>query len=584
MSEIDSSRNIISNSTEQNSIKKNNAKISYQSQAIKFSVNKVAKKRKLTSSSKKITTNLSVPEKHLKNHVNSRVKRDNDKLDNNLVKATQAGDYDYWLSQEDIADIARLRYQRFQTLVNYDNHFEIIGSFSQLKKIVKRFLERINARIAFSNVSSGTVLTLIIHQPSNHWTSLVIYRERLENHNIGIYLDSNGQILSKDYQNFFSKNNIEIIDLTKYFTQQQDGCNCGLWALENAADINMMLHSQQDHFWALNEIKRPRDRTYFDALRREIAETLVSDLDWRNRHPHYEETSSPEFSSSLSNPSSRTSPESEPENKRFKVLDRKEIFVETFVMSFSHRLAAYHIIAREGKITMEALRAELLAGATGCLLGMAFSQCVVGNCFGALPSIVASTRAISGKLLIKKKSAQRITKCFDGLKGGSLSAILSQVAYSIFSSFEYQFTGITDKGGNRVAMEKLADDAIDRIFNYIKQQKLTGVAMSNELLEKAVLQGPSDLSFEPSLRLLQLKIKGKSLVNDRIESIENVVLIHSSKLFENVGLCAFDTQKQVKKFYVAKKYPEKYGYRRKRSKWRFKRQLIDQIFTGFPHI
>ena len=560
MSKIDSSRNITSNSTGQNSSKKNNAKISYQSLAIKSSDNKVVKKRKLASSSRKIKTNLKIPEKHLKNYINSRVKRANDKLDNNLVKATQAGDYDYWLSQEDIADIARLKYQRFQTLVNYDNHFEIIGSFTQLKNIVKQFKERVSNRIASNSATMGTVLTLIIHQSPNHWATLVIYKEL--NHITGVYLDSKNQGIPNEYQVFFSKNDIGLVDLTRHFTQQQDSCNCGLWALENAADINLMLHKHQDILWAAHEISKPRDKNYFNMLRRELTEILVSDLDWRNRHPNYEEGSTPEQSSSSSDPSSRTSPEEEPAFKRAKFEDRKDIFISALITAFSQRLAACHLIAREGRISTEALRIELLTGMTGALLGGAFSQCVVGNCMGAVPSLVASTRALSGKLLIKKKSAQRITKCFDGVENGRLGFYLSNAALNIFYVYEYQFTHITDKAGLRVAMEKLADDAVDRIMNYIKQQNPNGIYISSELLEKGVLQGRSESFFDPKLKLFQLNSKGKNLINSQFETIESEESISSSKLFENVGLVAIKTQENSNKFYLSKKYPEKYGFRR----------------------
>lgn len=37
--------------------------------------------------------------------------------------------------------------------------------------------------------------------------------------------------MSNEYQIFFSRNNIDIITLTNYFRQQQDGCDDGLWTL-----------------------------------------------------------------------------------------------------------------------------------------------------------------------------------------------------------------------------------------------------------------------------------------------------------------------------------------------------------------
>ncbi len=531
-------------------------------------VNKIVKRNNLVNSSKSIN-------KNLKNHINTRVKRNNDKLNNNLVKATREGDYNYWLSQEDIADIARLKYCMFQTHTNYDSHFEIIGSFTQLKMIVKEFKERTAAKIATNPGTKGTVLTLIIHQPENHWASLVIFRDL--GHITGLYLDSNNQPPSTEYQIFFSKNRMELVDLTRHFIQQQDGCNCGLWALENAADINLMLHKHEDILWASHQISRPRNKLYFDTLRREYAQILFADLDWRNRHPNiYEKDDISPQSSSSSNPSSISSPEDQPAPKRAKIADvftltlddRIEAFSEAFIASFGQRLAACHVMARVGKISQGDLQTELVTGVTGALLGAAVSQCIVGNCMGVIPSLVASTRAISskllitGKLLIKRKTASRITKYFEKVKDEQLGPILKKAAFNIFCSYEYQFIHISDQAGAIVAMEKLADDAVDRIMNFLKQQDPNGLIMSNELLEKGVLQGRSKTFFDPSLKLLQVRIQGKTLINDKFESLQSELPISSSKLFEKVGLIAFNTDEQTNKFYISKKHPPNYGNRR----------------------
>ncbi|TLY48092.1 MAG: hypothetical protein E6K54_03830 [Gammaproteobacteria bacterium] len=569
MMRINSVSNIPPYSTEKKSSNKLNTQSSSQilNKIKNSSAKKIVKRKNLANFSKKFNDDLYRSKefkKYLNNNINARYKRG---LDNNLVAATYKGDYNYWLSQEDIADIGRLKYQGFQTHVNYDSHFEIIGSFTQFKKIVKRFKERACNKAATIPGTRGTVLTLIIHQSENHWVSLVIFRDL--GHITAIYLDSKSQALPKEYQIFLSKNTIELVNLTKHFTQQQDAHNCGLWALENAGDINLMLHNHEDILWAVNQIERKRDKLYFETLRKELAQTLVDDLYWRNRHPNfYAEYTSSDQSTSVSDRSSRTSPEEEPALKRpkfepiFTLNDRLTVFSEAFIANFGQRLAACHVIAREGRISIEALQTELITGITGSLLGIAFSECGAGNCMGVVPSLAASARAISGKLLIKKKSAQRITKCFDGLEKARLSIILTKAAYNIFSSYEYQFIHINDKSGIQVAMEKLADDAVDRIMNFLKQQKPNGLIMSNELLEKGLLQGPSQSFFDPNLKLLQLSVKGKTLINDQLETIDNEISIISSKLFENVGVIAFDTEMQVKKFYISKKYPQKYGNRR----------------------
>src|SRR5436190_10971726 len=179
MMRINSVSNIPPYSTEKKSSNKLNTQSSSQilNKIKNSSAKKIVKRKNLANFSKKFNDDLYRSKefkKYLNNNINARYKRG---LDNNLVAATYKGDYNYWLSQEDIADIGRLKYQGFQTHVNYDSHFEIIGSFTQFKKIVKRFKERACNKAATIPGTRGTVLTLIIHQSENHWVSLVIFRD-----------------------------------------------------------------------------------------------------------------------------------------------------------------------------------------------------------------------------------------------------------------------------------------------------------------------------------------------------------------------------------------------------------------------
>ncbi len=66
---------------------------------------------------------------------NIRVKRNNDET---LEAATAKGNYAYWLSQEDIADIARLQYNNYKR-IGVSSEFEILGSIAQLNTRVEEF-------------------------------------------------------------------------------------------------------------------------------------------------------------------------------------------------------------------------------------------------------------------------------------------------------------------------------------------------------------------------------------------------------------------------------------------------------------
>ncbi len=168
---------------------------------------------------------------------------------------------------------------------------------------------------------------------------------------------------------------------------------------------------------------------------------------------------------------------------------------------------------------------------------------------GATPSLVASVRALTGIFLVKKQTAKKITQYFDGLDEGSLSAILCKAAVNIFYSFEYQFTHLNDKAGYTVAMEKYA---ANRVINYLKNQKSNNIIISNELIEKAILLGPSDKFL--NLKSLQMQIKGNVLLNEKNE------IISTEKMYKKIGLIIFDSS--LNKLYESETNSKKYGYRR----------------------
>ena len=85
--------------------------------------------------------------------------------DESLVEATSNKNYDYWLSQEDIADIARLDYNNFRNVGEENNaDFDILGSPEQLYTIIDSFYrERADYKlyrpyIAFSKLCVLSIL------------------------------------------------------------------------------------------------------------------------------------------------------------------------------------------------------------------------------------------------------------------------------------------------------------------------------------------------------------------------------------------------------------------------------------------
>lgn len=250
----------------------------------------------------------------------------------------------------------------------------------------------------------------------------------------------------------------------------------------------------------------------------------------------------------------------EPEPKKIKieskeeaVTERLETFVVSFINEFSKRLIIYHITAKGERLTVEALKAELKTGATAALVGMGVSQSLLGS----LPSIVTSVRSLSSHYYLSKEKAQKITKNLEHISQGDLCSVLADAAVEIFYSFESQFMQLTDEAGDKMAMEKLAEDAAARALNYIAENANANPDITHELITKAVVLGKSEKFFDPSIKNVRIRISG-SILQDTFGKNVNTV-----NVYEKVGLVV-NTVSEAKKFYKKNIPPDsaEYAYRR----------------------
>ena len=481
----------------------------------------------------------------------SRHKRSNEQ---NLEEATEQGKYNYWLSQEDIADIARLEYANFHK-PNYVevSDFEIVGSSDQLITQCASFL--FNAK----KVSSARH-TMVINVGGMHWVTLVFsYQDRVTK---AYYINSLGSSLQPEYHSLFQTFEVELIDLSQYCSQQQtDAYNCGLWVLENAADINQMLDERLSAGWLIQELQRPRNTAYFAERRQSLSELLRTDVDRYRRRSEQEESikvKNPTQSISVRRPL-ESSPIQEPLTKKIKPLSKEEqvamsleLFVRKFMFNFIKRLSLYHITAKDHRITEEAFKAELKTGATGALVGISTAQSIVGS----IPSIVASVRTLSSQFYLSKSKAQKITRIFSTLTDGSLNQLLSEAGVQIFKSYESQFMQVTDKAGDKMAIEKLAEDAGARALNYIAENAEPDQLISIDLITQGVVLGKSDKFFDPSFKNVRIRISGNR-IQDRYGKT-----INTANLFEKTGLFLPDTKKSHKYYRLRKTLDSSsYGYR-----------------------
>lgn len=240
------------------------------------------------------------------------------------------------------------------------------------------------------------------------------------------------------------------------------------------------------------------------------------------------------------------------ESQKEKVKQQLEIFVDSFINEFSKRVVIYHIRAKGERLTADALKTELKTGTTAALVGIAVTQ----NLLGSLPSIVTSVRSLSSQYYLSREKAQSITKAFEHVAECDLGALLSEAAVETFQNFESQFMQHTDKAGDKMAMEKLSEDAAARALNYIAENAKDNLPIAHELITKGIVLGKSEKFFDPSIKNVRIRISG-SLLQDANGKDVNTV-----NLYEKVGLMIVGSESN--QFYKKKDRlnSAQYGYRR----------------------
>ncbi len=183
-----------------------------------------------------------------------------------LESATAAEDYHYWLQQHDIADIARIEYG-----YGADTLFEIVGSPEHIVNQLQQFQNSVTTR------GERRPLTLIVNLNNDHWVTLVISHQNGQYN--GYYVDSLGNNVPDNIRQVLQQAQITVNDVS--VTQQRDGYNCGLWALENARDINAVLQISGSHDIS-DEIRnrlqvQGRNEDYFIRTREDISDRLSID-------------------------------------------------------------------------------------------------------------------------------------------------------------------------------------------------------------------------------------------------------------------------------------------------------------------
>lgn len=214
-----------------------------------------------------------------------------------FVSATENDNYTIWLTQADIANIARYVYGWHGEEGSVI--FEVIGSVDQLGIQ----LERHKNKLAAPNRQS---LTFVVNLGDNHWVTLVVackvllfsafrqpqcsaYQGLYVPYHAGeqysaYYIDSLNRGIPDDIRSRLEEE-IPGIDIQSFnIKQQNDGCNCGIFALENARLINDKLNNgREEQIEERLQLYRPT-RWQLQSKRREFASHLIrSDTNHRLR-------------------------------------------------------------------------------------------------------------------------------------------------------------------------------------------------------------------------------------------------------------------------------------------------------------
>lgn len=255
-----------------------------------------------------------------------------------LVHQTNRENYNYWLQQHDIANIARVVYGYSENLEN-DVFFCIPGNLDSLNERLKEYKSTVEQK------KLKKTFTSIINLNGNHWITLVVMYEPISNEYKAYYCDSLSSMLPnpsdnkckdielaeeikkittslleqateykeqenqeraqdvKETANVCRKEKSRLISGTldsnaisstlKFHTvnsnvvsakikQQNDGHNCGIFALLNAKTITDII-SESESFDEIDKklLESKLDSKQLKEKRKEFSEALMNDEEWK---------------------------------------------------------------------------------------------------------------------------------------------------------------------------------------------------------------------------------------------------------------------------------------------------------------
>ncbi|VVC27379.1 Ulp1 protease family, C-terminal catalytic domain [Cinara cedri] len=181
-----------------------------------------------------------------------------------LVNQTQAGNYNYLLQYADVGALARI-VQGLEPQAH-----EIVGSTDQITKQLNSFKKNIEKN------EGSKRLIFIVNIHNGHWVTLAVNHDGKQ-FNAYYYDSLNGKKFRSTFTKILKRELGMNESNIRFFNEkiQDDGSNCGIFALEAASRINQMLDkgiSFDDMDTVLLEFK-PKAK----ELRNQLAEILSAD-------------------------------------------------------------------------------------------------------------------------------------------------------------------------------------------------------------------------------------------------------------------------------------------------------------------
>lgn len=200
--------------------------------------------------------------------------------DSFVYKTNKKEDYKFWLSNFDIAEIAKSYYGWMP--YRKKGHREVSKGvfFSCLDNLTSFLGNRLQEYKDKVKGDNNLVLTSILNLNNNHWVTLVISHDEKSKKFRAYYCDSFGNALPNEISSVLQKTlgiDNSCVGNSKA-KQQDDKYNCGIFALENAHKITQMFKEDKSFNEINTELSKYKPNSeQLKEKRREFAEALKKD-------------------------------------------------------------------------------------------------------------------------------------------------------------------------------------------------------------------------------------------------------------------------------------------------------------------